>query len=107
MLGRSVGLSDDEMQAMKNWSDSDVFDARDRVVLRFTDSLARENKVSDELYAELEHNFSEAEIMKLCITVSFAGLVNRVHATFNTDIDETTLDAVSDAPFCLLHSQQT
>ena len=106
MLGRSVGLSDAEMRAMANWSESDLFDLRDRLVLRFTDSLAGENKVSDELYSELERNFSEAEIMKLCITVSFAGLVNRVHATFKTDIDETTLDAVSDAPFCLLHSRQ-
>ena len=106
MLGRSVGLSDDELQAITDWRNSDVLDERDRVVLQFTDSLAQDNKVSDELYAELQRYFNEAEIMKLCITVSFAGLVNRVHATFNTQVDEATLDAVSDAPFCLLHSRQ-
>ena len=106
MLGRSVGISDDELQAITDWHNHEVFDQRDRVVLQFTDSLARDNKLSDELYAELEQHFNEAEIMKLCITVSFAGLVNRVHATFKTEVDRETLDAVSDAPFCLLHSKQ-
>lgn len=103
MLGRSVGLSDEEIRGIREWSDSELFDAKDRAVLAFTDSLSRDNNVSDDLYKQLEKWFSETEIMKLCITVSFAGLVNRVHATFLTELDDATLDAVSDAPFCLIH----
>ena len=105
MLGRSVGLNDEELQAIMDWESAPIFDTKDRIVLRFTESLARDNKVSDELYAELSEYFSEPEIMKLCITVSFAGLVNRVHATFLTDLDQTTLETVADAPYCLLHSR--
>ena len=104
MLGRSVGLGDEEIRGIREWPDSGLFDAKDRAVLAFTDSLSRDNNVSDALYKELEQWFSETEIMKLCITVSFAGLVNRVHATFLTELDEATFDAVSDAPFCLIHS---
>ncbi|MGR8950630.1 MAG: carboxymuconolactone decarboxylase family protein, partial [Gammaproteobacteria bacterium] len=80
-------------------------DDKDRLVLRYTESLARDNKVSDALYKDLKEHFSDEEIMKLCITVSFAGLVNRVHATFLTDVDQMTLDAVADAPYCLIHAQ--
>ncbi len=105
MLGRSVGLKDEEMSALRTWNDSELFDDRDRAVLAFTDSLAKHNKVSDELFGNLSKLFSEQEIMKLCVTVSFAGLVNRVHATFLTDLDQPTLDAIDDAPFCLIHSK--
>lgn len=105
MLGRSVGLQDNEMAALRNWQDSDLFDEKDRTVLAYTDNLSKHNKVSDELHQALTKHFSTAEIMKLCVTVSFAGLVNRVHATFLTDVDQLTLDSVEDAPFCLIHSQ--
>jgi alkylhydroperoxidase family enzyme len=105
MLGRSVGLDENELAAISSWEQSELFTAKDRAVLAFTDSLSRDNKVSDELYAELGEHFNETEIMKLCVTVSFAGLVNRVHATFLTDLDEMTLDSVADAPYCLIHTK--
>lgn len=105
MLGRSVGLNETEMAEVGSWETSDVFDDKDRLVLRYTDSLSRDNRVEDSLYKDLTAHFSEKEIMKLCITVSFAGLVNRVHATFLTDVDQTTLDTVADAPYCLIHSR--
>ena len=105
MLGRSVGLNDKEIEAIRNWSNSNLFSSGDQAVLAFTDALARDNRVSDEIYAALGEFLSEEEIMKLCITVSFAGLVNRVHATFLTDVDSSTLEAVSDAPYCLIHSR--
>ena len=105
MLGRSVGLNESEMAEISSWEGSDIFDDKDRLVLRYTDALSRENRVDDNLYQELATHFSETEIMKLCITVSFAGLVNRVHATFLTDVDQSTLDTVADAPYCLIHAR--
>ena len=105
MLGRSVGLNENEMAQISSWEGSDIFDDKDRLVLRYTDALSRENRVDDNLYQELATHFSATEIMKLCITVSFAGLVNRVHATFLTDVDQSTLDTVADAPYCLIHTR--
>ena len=100
MLGRSVGLTDEEMGAMAEWNTSPVFDDTDRLVLRYADILTRENRVSDALYAELEARFSREELLELCMTVALAALVNRVHATFRTDVDDATRAQVGDAPFC-------
>ena len=105
MLGRGIGLTDDEMRAVADWQSNPLFDDKDKAVLCYTDELSRNNSVSDELYAELKQHFTEKEIMKLCVAVSFAGLVNRVHATFRTEVDDVTLDSVADAPFCLIHQQ--
>jgi alkylhydroperoxidase family enzyme len=100
MLGRSIGISDDEIAAMAQSQTSALFDATDRLVLRYAEILTRENRVSDELYAELAARFPQAELIELCFTVGLAALVNRVHATFRTDVDAVTQAAVGEAAFC-------
>lgn len=100
MLGRSIGLTDEEIADMADAGASPRFDAADRLVLRYAEVLTRENRVSDELYSELAMRFSREELIELCFTVGLAALVNRVHATFRTDVDETTRASVGDAPFC-------
>jgi alkylhydroperoxidase family enzyme len=100
MLGRSIGISDDEIAAMAESQTSARFDATDRLVLRYAEILTRENRVSDELYAELAARFPQDELVELCFTVGLAALVNRVHATFRTDVDAVTQAAVGEAAFC-------
>jgi hypothetical protein len=39
-------------------------------------------------------------LVELCFTVGLAALVNRVHATFETDVDSSTKTTVGDFPFC-------
>ena len=100
MLGRSVGLSNDEIGAMAEAADSPLFDATDRLVIGYSEVLTRENRVSDELYTRLAARFSEAELIELCFTVGLSALVNRVHATFRTELDASTHAEVGEAPFC-------
>ena len=76
------------------------FDATDQLVLRYADVLTRENRVDDALYAELASRFSRNELLELCFSVGLSNLVNRVHATFRTDLDESTRATVGDAPVC-------
>lgn len=100
MLGRSVGLADEEMMAMADPDTCASFNKTDKLVLRYAGVLTRENKIDDALYAELEQAFSRDELVELAITVGLAAMVNRVHATFSTDVDQDTLDAVADGPAC-------
>lgn len=100
MLGRSVGLTDAEMVAMADWETTPLFDATDRLVLRYAEVLTRENRVDDGLYAELEARFPREELLELCMTVALAAFVNRVHATFRTDVDDDTRTQVGDVSFC-------
>ncbi|MDZ7685725.1 MAG: hypothetical protein U5O39_12535 [Gammaproteobacteria bacterium] len=52
--------------------------------------MTRENRVDDALYAELSGAFSQTELIELCLATAMAGMINRVHATFQTDVDEST-----------------
>ena len=100
MLGRSVGLSDEEMAGMANAETVSSFDETDRLVLRYAETSIREIRIPDELYAKLAARFPKQELMELCMTVALAALVNRVHATFQTDLDEGTRERVADGPAC-------
>jgi alkylhydroperoxidase family enzyme len=99
-LGRSVGLTDEEMAAMADPERCASFDARDKLVLRYSEVLTRENKVTEALYAELQQAFPREELVELAMTIGMSAMVNRVHATFNTSVDQETLDAVADGPVC-------
>jgi alkylhydroperoxidase family enzyme len=105
MLGLSIGLTKEEMALMDDPARCASFDARDRVVLRYAEQLTRENRVDDALYAELAASFADPELVDLALTVGLSALVNRMHATFRTDLDASTQDAVGTAAVCLLPSR--
>lgn len=90
MLGRSVGLTSEEVSALGDPDTCDTFDATDRLVLRYADVLTMENRVDDALFKELSDHFSQQELIELCVATAMAGMVNRVHATFQTEVDEFT-----------------
>ncbi|MDH4380686.1 MAG: hypothetical protein QE509_02205 [Gammaproteobacteria bacterium] len=78
------------------------FDETDKLVLRYSQSLTRDNLVDDQLYGELAERFSTDELVELCVTVGLSAMVNRVHATFRTDVDDSTEVAVGGLSACML-----
>ena len=100
MLGRSVGLTDEEIAGMADPATVASFDDVDRLVLRYAETSIRDIKIPDDLYEELAARFPKQELIELSMTVALAALVNRVHATFQTDLDESTKERVADGPAC-------
>lgn len=88
------------MAAMANPDTCATFDDKDKLVLRYSEKLTRDNKVDDALYRELATAFPREELVELAMTVGMSAMVNRVHATFATDVDADTLAAVADGPAC-------
>ncbi len=94
MLGRSIGLTEGETLSLRDWRESDLYGPVDRLVLEYVEAVKVRLRVPDELYGRLERQFSSRQIMDLSFTVGIADLINRFHATFLTDVDESTLEAV-------------
>lgn len=84
------------MSWLADWQNApvDVFDGTDRLVLQYADSLTRDVTVDDALWQQLSERFSQAELFELCFSVGLANLINRVHATFHTDVDAHTTGRV-------------
>ena len=100
MLGLGIGLTSEEIAAMGDPDSCASFDATDRLVLRYAEELTRHNRVGDDLYAALEASFDRQALIELCMAVAVSALVNRVHATFQTDVDDRTEAAVGHLAVC-------
>ena len=91
MLGRSIGLSQEQILSLREWRTSDVYDPVDKLVLEYVEEYKQRHAVSDDLYERLVQHFSTRQIMDLCFTAGIADTINRFHATFLTDVDDETL----------------
>ena len=101
MLGRSIGLTEDEILNLRSWRESELYGPVDRLVLEYMEEWKLRRRVPDELYERLTRHFTTRQIIDLCFTGGVADLINRFHATFETDLDEDTLadeEAVSGTP---------
>ncbi|WP_423802513.1 carboxymuconolactone decarboxylase family protein [Neobacillus sp. SAB-20_R2A] len=90
MLGRGIGLSKDKVDHLRHWRESTVYTDIERLVLEYTERLATEVRIEDELYDRLREHFTPRQILVLCTTVGVAGMINRIHGTFKTELEEFT-----------------
>lgn len=74
-----------------------VYDAAEMAIVRYAQKSTRLEPIDKVTYANLERHFSTAQIMDICLTVGLSNMVNRFHATFLTDLDESTTSEVEEA----------
>ena len=75
---RSVGLSEDKIEAIPSWSTADCFSPLERAVLAYTDGLVLAGgRVSDGTFAALKAGLSDEEILEL----SYITCMYDMHAT--------------------------
>jgi alkylhydroperoxidase family enzyme len=95
MLGRSVGLSDEQItHLVDDPLPEGLFSAEEAAIVRYAQASTAMRPITDELYAELSRHFDMKRIMELWATVSLSNQVNRFHATFLTDVDDTIMTAL-------------
>ena len=68
--------------------------------MEYAQVSTRNEPITSELYARLIAHFSEKQVIEICFTVGLSNTINRFHATFLTEVDERTREAL--APSCPL-----
>src|SRR3954462_2634975 len=71
-----------------------VYDPAEAAVVGYARKSTRLEPIYDATYAALARHFSTPQIMDICLTVGLSNMVNRFHATFQTDVDAATVAAV-------------
>jgi alkylhydroperoxidase family enzyme len=91
-LGRSVGLSDEQMSHLLDDPLPDgLFSPEEAAIVRYAQASTAMRPITDELYDELSRYFDTRRILELWATVGLSNQVNRFHATFLTDVDDTIM----------------
>jgi alkylhydroperoxidase family enzyme len=61
-----LGISDEKLRALDSYEESDLFDRRERVALRYADAMTRSDQdVDDALFAEIRSLFDDDAIVEL------------------------------------------
>ena len=75
---RAAGISEEQVAALPSWTTSELFDAKDRAVLAYTDEvIVQDGRVQDGTFDALHEHFSDEAILELTYAIATYGL----HAT--------------------------
>lgn len=68
-LGRRAGLTDAELERVRDLSTLDGWDARERLLLRVTDELHRDRDLGDDTWAQVRAAMDEPTAIELVMLV--------------------------------------
>ncbi len=71
------GMTQAQLDALPDWPASDLFDARERAVLAYTDAMTRDVQVPDAVFEALRPHFDAALLVELTATVATYNMVSR------------------------------
>jgi uncharacterized peroxidase-related enzyme len=87
LAGRRAGLTDEQIEAIGQYTDSSLFTPLEKLAIRYAEELTTSVRTNEALMAELKKNLSEADIVELNLIVGVANLTNRFNMSFMTDPD--------------------
>jgi AhpD family alkylhydroperoxidase len=77
---RKLGETDTRLYLLDAWHESELFTARERAALAWTEALTRiaQTHAPDDVYAEVRREFSEKELADLSIVIAMINAWNRL-----------------------------
>ena len=76
-MAMHFGITLQQLAELRDWSDSDLFDAEQRLLLQMSDELTLRLDITEPTFAQLTAAFGPAEIVELVLTVAFYSCVSR------------------------------
>jgi len=87
-IAKSTGLNDEQVAAIDNWENAKCFGDLDRLVLRFTDEVARNVKGQKATLEALQKHLGPGEIVELIMAIGFWGMVARILETTEVELED-------------------
>ena len=71
------GVAQAKLDALERWEDTDLFSARERAVLAYTDAMTRSIQVPDAVFAAVRKEFEPRLLIELTATIGAYNMVSR------------------------------
>jgi hypothetical protein len=75
---KNAGLSDEQIEALKNVTIDPSFTAQEQSILKLTDVMTQEIQVPDSIFTPIKSSFNDQEILELVTTISAYNMVSRL-----------------------------
>jgi alkylhydroperoxidase family enzyme len=100
---RALGFSEEKIEALKAWQVSDLFNARERALLAFTDALVQGfGRVDDAVFDAMQAHLSDEAIMEFTyITMMYVmhGVISRALHLEYDDRDDPVVEVAAPAGY--------
>lgn len=71
-MSSQLGISDEKIDALPNYAESDLYAEAERVALEFADAMTITGRdVSDDLFARLQNFYNEEALIELTATIAW------------------------------------
>ncbi|HMJ15877.1 MAG TPA: carboxymuconolactone decarboxylase family protein [Polyangiaceae bacterium] len=87
-IGRLVGLSEAQLEALHPGADQETLGETGRAVLALADELFTQVRASDETLEGVRRHLGDQETVELVVTIGYYGMVCRVLETLGVDIEK-------------------
>jgi alkylhydroperoxidase family enzyme len=82
-----AGVKQSQIDALESWQRSPEFDAVERAVLAYTDSMTLQIQVPDDVFAAIKEHFGERQTVELSATIGAYNCVSRFLESIRIDSD--------------------
>ncbi len=87
LIARDIGMTDEDIRAIKIGADAENWSQSEALLLRATDELHQDAHISDSTWQGLEQHFSRQQLMDLVFTVGQYNLVSMALNSFGVQPD--------------------
>src|SRR4249920_199330 len=70
-IGKNVGVTDEQNEALENWQSVTCFNEVQRAALAFTDGIVRRQKPTDETFKAIKAKLTPGALVELQLSVGF------------------------------------
>ena len=89
-IGKNVGVSEAQNEALENWQAADCFDETQRAALAFTDEVVKLKKPTDATFKAIAAKLTPAALVELQLSVGFYIMTSKFLETFEIDLQPVT-----------------
>ena len=86
-LALADGLTLEECDALADWRATKLFSEKERAVLAYTDTMTRDIKVPDAVFAEVKKHFDNRQIVELTVLIGTYNMNARVLTALELDLE--------------------
>lgn len=85
-IGKGVGVTDEQNDALENWRAASCFNETQRSALAFTDEIVTQQKPSDQTFNDIAARLTPGALVELQISVGFYIMTSKFLETFAIDM---------------------
>jgi alkylhydroperoxidase family enzyme len=89
-IGKNVGVTDEQNEALENWEAATCFNDVQRAALAFTDEVVRRHKPTDSTFNAIASKLTPAALVELQLSVGFYIMTSKFLETFAVDLQPLT-----------------